>query len=69
MATAAASAGFLYEESVQAAAALESVRVAATAFLDMPGALAAGVSGAGAATVFAGRDVLSRHGEACCCRD
>ena len=50
MATAAASAGFLYEESVQAAAALESVRVAATAFLDMPGALAAGASGAGAAT-------------------
>ena len=48
-ATAAESAGFLYEESVQAAAALESVRVAATAFLDMPGALVAGVSGAGAA--------------------
>ena len=50
MATAAASAGFFYEESVQAAAALESVRVAATAYLDMPGALAAGVSGAGAVT-------------------
>ena len=35
---------------MQAAAALESVRVAATAFLDMPGALAAGASGAAAAT-------------------
>ena len=31
--TAAASAGFLYEESVQAAAATDSVRVAATALL------------------------------------
>ena len=49
-ATAAASAGFLFEESVQAAAALDSVKVAATAFFDMPRALAAGVSGAGAAT-------------------
>ena len=49
MATAAASAGFLVRESVQAAAALDSVRVAATAFWDLPGALAAGSSGAGAA--------------------
>ena len=50
MATEAASAGFLYEERVQAALALESVRVAATAFLVIPGALAASASGAGAAT-------------------
>ena len=50
MATAVTSCGFLYEESVEAAAASDSVRVAATAFLGMPGALAAGVSGAGAAT-------------------
>ena len=49
--TAAASAGFLYEESVQAATAMDSVRVAAPAFFwGMPGALAAGASGAGAAT-------------------
>ena len=58
--TAAASAGFLYEDRERCKrtsceesckrAATESVRVAAPAFLGMPGALAAGASGAGAAT-------------------
>ena len=47
---AAASAGFLHEESVQAAAALDSVEVDAIAYLGLPSALAAGAFGDAAAT-------------------
>ena len=47
---AAASAGLLHKESVQAAAALDSVDVDAIAYLGLPGALAAGAFGAAAAT-------------------
>ena len=45
MPAAAASGGFLDEGTVQAAAATDFVRVAATTFLGTPGALAAGASG------------------------
>ena len=50
MPAAPASAGFLHEKSVQAAAALNSVEVDAFAYLGLPGALAAGAFGAAAAT-------------------
>ena len=50
MPAAAASAIFLHEKSVQAAAASDSVEVDAFAYLGLPGALAAGAFGATAAT-------------------
>ena len=61
--TAVAFAGFLYEASVQAAAALDSVEVDATACLGLPlGALAAAASGAAAATDLQDATLLSGRG-------